>query len=232
MSRRNNAGLRCKRCRLHASLCVCALIPSPRLETRTRLVLFIHRAEDRKPTNTGRLAAECLANSDVFVRGHASEPSEPFTCDEGTLPLFLFPHEGATPLAELERPDRPVCLIVPDGTWRQASKVKKRVPGLERIACVSLLPGEPSIYRLRAEAHEQGLATIEAIARAMELLEGPHVRRALDHVFRAMVERTLWSRGEVLTEDVTGGIPDGAMRHDPRSGLARTASPSPRRTGR
>jgi DTW domain-containing protein YfiP len=56
MSRRNNAASRCNRCRMHSSLCVCALIPT--LETRTRLVLVIHRAEDRKPTNTGRLAFE------------------------------------------------------------------------------------------------------------------------------------------------------------------------------
>ena len=34
----------------------------------------------------------------------------------------------------------------------------------------------------------------------------------------AMVERTLWSRGDFDTAAVTGGIPDGALRHDPRSG--------------
>jgi DTW domain-containing protein YfiP len=52
--------------------------------------------------------------------------------------------------------------------------------------------GEPSIDGLRNEPRPGGLATIEAIARAFELLEGPHVRATLDRVFRAMVERTLW----------------------------------------
>jgi DTW domain-containing protein YfiP len=111
-------------------------------------------------------------------------------------------------------------LIVPDGTWRQASKVRQRVPGMRDVQLVSIPNDEPSMYRLRTEAHESGLATIEAIARAMGILEGLHVRRALEHVFRAMVERTLWSRGEIATQDVTGGVPGGAMRHDPRSGLA------------
>ena len=32
-------------------LCVCALIPSPPLPVRTRLVLIIHRLEDRKAGN-------------------------------------------------------------------------------------------------------------------------------------------------------------------------------------
>jgi hypothetical protein len=33
-----------------------------------------------------------------------------------------------------------------------------------------------------------------------------------------MVERTLWSRGNYETRDVTGGIPEGSRRHDPGSG--------------
>ena len=222
MTRRNLAGIRCVRCRMHASLCVCALVP--RLETRTRLVLFIHHVEDRKTTNTGRLAAACLVNSEVFVRGHASQPPRPFTSDPSSEPLLLFPHEGAIPLAQSAPSPRPVTLIVPDGTWRQASKVRNRVPGLRDVPCVCLPPGAPSIYRLRAEAHEEGLATIEAIARAMGILEGEHVRRALERMFRIMVERTLWARGEIATADVTGGIPEGAMRHDPKSGLARATS--------
>jgi hypothetical protein len=61
-----------------------------------------------------------------------------------------------------------------------------------------------------------GLATMEAIARVFGWLEGPAVRRALEYVFRAMVERTLWSRGIITAADVTGGIPPGTLQHDPR----------------
>ena len=205
---------------MHGSLCVCALIP--RIETRTRLVLVIHRVEDRKPTNTGRLAAECLVNSEVLVRGHEAHPSAPFAFEPGTTPVLLFPHESATPLARFASSDKPVTLIVPDGTWRQASKVRNRVAGLSDVPCVSLPHDAPSIYRLRSEAHAHGLATIEAIARAIGILEGARgaeVRQALEHVFRAMVERTLWARGGIAPSDVTGGVPAGAMRHDPQSGL-------------
>ena len=211
---------------MHESLCICALIP--RIETRTRLVLFIHRSEDRKPTNTGRLATQCLANSEVRVRGQEEHPSAAYAWDASTRPLLLFPHEDAVPLAELAVCDRPTTLIVPDGTWRQASKVRQRLPGLRDVPCVWLPAGAPSTYRLRAEAHEEGLATIEAIARAFGILEGAEVQRAVEHIFNTMVERTLWARGVVATADVTGGIPEGAMRHDPRSGLSRGES-GPRR---
>ena len=219
MSRRENGHRRCIQCRMHGSLCVCALIP--RFETRTRLVLVIHRAEDRKSTNTGRLATLCLPNSEVVVRGHEEQPSQPFAWSSDVQPLLLYPFEDALPIASFAESPKPVTLIVPDGNWRQASKVRNRVPGLKDIPCVSLPHDAPSMYRLRFEAHEKGLATMEAIARAMGALEGRHVREGLERVFRAMVERTLWSRGEIETHRVEAGIPEGAMRHDPGSGLAR-----------
>jgi DTW domain-containing protein YfiP len=217
VSRRDNAHLRCPGCRMHGSLCICATIP--RIETRTRVVLVIHRYEDRKPTNTGRLAVACLANSEVVVRGHAGLPSAPIPVSPDAQPVLLFPHPDAISIDRFAQPSAPVTLIVPDGSWRQASKVRARVPGLRDVPCVTLPRGAPSTYRLRVDAHEHGLATIEAIARALRILEGAGgdgVQGALDRVFHTMVERTLWARGSVRTADVTGGVPGGAMRHDPR----------------
>ncbi len=217
MSRRDNGHVRCVRCRMHGSLCICALIP--RIETRTRLLLVMHRYEDRKSTNTGRLAALCLPNSAIVTRGHEHEPSEPLVVPAGMQPVLLFPAEDAGPLEPFAHGDRPVALVVPDGTWRQASKARMRVPGLRDVPCVTLPRGKPSHYHLRVDAHDHGLATLEAIARALGILEGergPAVQQQLEDVMRAMVERTLWSRGALDRAAVTGGVPEGAMRHDPR----------------
>lgn len=213
MSRRDNTAARCARCRLHENLCICALLP--RVETRTRVVLVLHRLEARKPTNTGQLATACLPNSEVLVRGAHASSAETLALDPSTRPILLFPHEDARPLVELARDGRPSTLVVPDGTWRQASKVRARVPGLGGIACATLPPGEPSAYRLRAEAHEGNLATFEAIARALGVLEGEHVQRELEGAFRTMVERTLWARGAIGADEVTGGIPGDARRRGP-----------------
>jgi DTW domain-containing protein YfiP len=217
MSRRDNAGARCQRCRLHDSLCLCGLIP--RLDTRTRLVLVIHRREDRKPTNTGRLATECLPNSEVIVRGDAeSHPASPAAWSPTAQPLLLFPDRDAVPLARFAGSPRPVTLVVPDGTWRQASKVRQRIPWLRDVPSVSIEHDAPTAYRLRNESRDHGLATMEAIARAFGVLEGASVRIALERVLRVLVERTLWSRGRIEKGAVFGGIPDGVVRHDPRSG--------------
>lgn len=200
---------------MHATLCVCALVP--RLVTRTKLVLLIHRIEARKPTNTGLLAARCLTTSEVVVRGHEGAPSSSVVAAPGSDVVLLFPHPEARPLAEYAAHGRPITLVVPDGTWRQASKVRQRVPGLDAAPCATLPHDAPSLYRLRAEAHGHGLATMEAIARAMGILEGPAVREALERVLRAMVERTLWARGQLDRDAVTDGLPEGAMRHAPGS---------------
>jgi DTW domain-containing protein YfiP len=202
---------------MHLSLCVCSLIP--RIETRTRLLLVIHRVEDRKTTNTGRLASECLVNSQVVVRGHAASTNEPLPLPLHARAVLLFPAPDAVPLdhlaPRLTSDGPPLTLVVPDGNWRQASKVRKRIPGLQDMPCVMLPTSEKSTYRLRSEAHEHGLATIEAIARAFGILEGRWVQEALELPFRAMVERTLWARGSIATSDVTSTIPKGAMRHNP-----------------
>ena len=208
MSRRDNRAHRCGLCLMHVGLCVCPLIP--RIQTRTRLTLVIHHSELRKPTNTGHLAASSLVNSEVHVRGRRNHAPETALEWGDRTPLLLFPHEGAEPL---ERIDESVALVVPDGNWRQAWKMRARVPGLKDVRCVTLPPGPPTLYRLRTETHPQGLATIEAIARAMGILEGPQVQDALERVFHTMVERTLWARGVLAAKDVTGGIPEGAMQH-------------------
>jgi len=212
---------------MHQSLCVCSLIPSPPLETPTRLLLVIHRSELRKPTNTGRLAADCLANSEIVMRGHREEFTAPLPIAADATPILLYPAENAVPLDEVapSLANARVTLIVPDGNWRQAFKVRNRVPGLRDVTCVTLPASKtkPSIYRLRAEFHEHGLATIEAIARALRILEGARgaeIEAALELPFRAMVERTLWARGDLESDEVTGGIPEGVLRHDPESGVA------------
>ena len=89
-------------------LCMCGLFPSPPIQTRTHLTVYAHHIDFRKPTNTGRLAALCLANAEVVVRGHGSEPTPAFSPRPDSIPLLLFPHPDATPLTEVPRGDAPV----------------------------------------------------------------------------------------------------------------------------
>jgi DTW domain-containing protein YfiP len=220
VSRRDNADLRCDVCKMHGNLCVCALVQ--RIETRTRLVLVIHRYEDRKPTNTGKLAARCLTNSEVIVRGRKGWTEAPLHVPDEYEALVVYPSDDAVPIERYAASPRPIVLVVPDGNWRQAAKAIKRVPGLSTLPRVSLPSGAPSSYRLRAEPQPGGLATLEAIARAFGVLEGQHVHDAMMKPFRAMVERTLWARGLLDASRVQDGLPAGAQRHAPTRASAAT----------
>jgi len=205
---------RCPDCLVHRSLCVCALIPT--LPTRTRVVLVMHQLELNKPTNTGRLAIRCLPNSEILVRGREALHRAP-AAFPGT-PLLLYPHAQALPLERWRDSPEPITLIVPDGTWRQAARARRRVPGADQIPCV-VLPAPTSGYRLRQATRPGRLSTMEAIARALGVLEGPSVEEALLHLHQVMVDRTLWTNGRLATEAVTGGIPAGVQSHDPLSGI-------------
>lgn len=221
MSRRNNLE-RCPTCRMHETLCICELVP--RLETRTRLQLIVHCREETKPTNTGQLAARCLVHSAVSIVGDRARPLALAAATECEQPLLLFPAEDAVPITTFAASERPVVLIVPDGNWRQASKMRKRIPGLAAVPCVTLPEAGPSEYRLRAEVRQGGLSTFEAIARALGILEGeagPPIEAAMHAVFRVMVERTLWLRGALPDAGVTGSVPAAAIAQNPRSTRAR-----------
>jgi DTW domain-containing protein YfiP len=217
MSRRNNLD-RCPTCCMHETLCICALVP--RLETRTRLELLVHYREERKPTNTGQLAARCMQRSAISILGDRERPLALLPLTDREQPILLYPADDAIPITHFATSERPIVLIVPDGSWRQASKMRKRIPGLATVPCVTLPDAGPSVYRLRAEPHARGLATMEAIARALCILEGdagPQIEAAMLAVFRVMVERTLWLRGAIRDTEVTGGIPSAAVARNPRS---------------
>ena len=76
-----------------------------------------------------------------------------------------------------------------------------------------MLPdGPPSSYRLRAIGLPGRLSTLEAIARALGVLEGPAPEAALERALRLVVERTLWTRG-CLPREAVEALPEGARRH-------------------
>jgi DTW domain-containing protein YfiP len=236
---------------MHRSLCICALLP--RLATRTRVVLLLHQLEVQKTTNTGVVAARCLLNSAIVYRGRAPDewPHAGASSVEqvarlaaaipaGTRAAFLFPHASATPLEEWRARGAHVTLIVPDGTWSQAARAFSRLGRALALPCVSLADhrgasgGDPEDVRvggrLRAPTRPGRLATLEALARALGLLEGPDVQTQLMRVFHVMTDRTLWTNGRLPREAVTGGVPAGVHSHAPL-GVTRSAEEGAPLTG-
>jgi DTW domain-containing protein len=168
--------------------CVCALVP--RLPTRTRLLVILHAAEAKKPTNTGRLAALCCDNSQVLVRGRQNEPLQ-LGFLAGQNAVVLCPDESATVVQPIAAP---VTLIVPDGSWRQASKMPRREPMLRDLPRIKLPPLVSRAPELRRETKDNGLATFVAIAHALGVIEDPAIELALLAFYDVVAERILRAR--------------------------------------
>lgn len=213
---------RCTRCALHVPLCMCGLV-SP-LPVETRVVVIQHITESGRSSNSGRLVPLTLAGGELHIRGLPDRAFDgPRLAEPGRRVVMLYPLPGAPVLAPDPHDPRPVTLLVPDGNWRQARKMVQREPVLRAATKVRLAPGPPSRYRLRSHPDPQRIATFEAVARALGALEGLAVQRRLEHWFDVFVERTLWTRGDLSSDAVTGGIPGRGRRArargdgDPRS---------------
>ncbi len=188
-------------------LCVCALVTP--LASRTHVICVLHKMEEVKPTNTGHLLAMILQNAQCRVRGERGQALDTHDFeDPARRTLLLFPTEDARVLSSelLAEDPRPVRLIVPDATWKQASRLARKVDALKSAERVVLPPGQVSQYRLRRHARPDALCTYEAVVEALCIIDDPALREPLEQLFRVFVDRTLWSRGELKASEVTGGI--------------------------
>lgn len=187
----------CSGCGLNSELCLCAEIPT--LSLRTKLCLIIHHRELKRTTNTGRLALKSLTNSEMRVRGEK---------DKGALDLsdllvgnyrsvLFYPSEDAQELTTefVAKRELPIQLIVPDGNWRQASKVATRHPELKNLERVKITAKNTANRHLRAEHFDEGMSTLEAIAQALGVIEGVEIKERLLKLYQLKLERTLKGRG-------------------------------------
>ena len=209
MTRQYKPHNRCQTCQMLSIYCLCNEAQACKLENnhvQSSIHVIMHHRERFLTTNTARLAKLCLPKCEIHIRGLKDQevPLEKIL-KSATNPLLLYPSEKADVLtAEYRSKIRgPITLIVPDGSWRQASKVAKRESLLEKVPHVKVLKGSESQYKLRREPKFSGLATFEAIALAMGVIEGKEVQNKLESVFLKMVERTLKSRGTKETRCVS-----------------------------
>lgn len=172
---------RCGRCRYRRELCLCPDIP--RVDTRTRFLVLRHALETWKPSNTGRLVALALPNSALHPVGERDVPlPEAELAAPGTW--LLYP-EGPPPPTGAPPPAR---LVVLDGSWPQARRMAQRIPALRALPRLALPPPPPR-PRMRRSSRPAAMATLEAVARAVALLEGEPLAEPLERLYALAVAR-------------------------------------------
>ena len=173
---RGSGGGRCPSCRLAASHCVCAL--RPQVAVRAGVCLIMGDIEALKPSNTGWLIADLVA--DTFAFGWSRTAVDPaltaLLADPQWQPYLVFPGEYVEPqrvvthldeqpaAQEVSRvPKRPLFVLL-DGTWSEARKMFRKSPYLDALPVLSLHPGQASSYRLRRSSREDQFCTAEVAA--------------------------------------------------------------------
>jgi DTW domain-containing protein YfiP len=188
----------CEGCGLNKAFCLCASIP--RLELKTLVTLIIQTRESKKPSNTGLLAIKALTHSEVFVRGLPGQALD-FSkiLKPNYQPLLLFPSDDAQTLSKkwLSQFNLPIQLLVPDGSWRQASKIHHRHTELDSIPRVKINDLNTRPLHLRKETKPEGMSTLEAIAKALAIIEDQSVGSSLTELYELKLSRTLKARGVI-----------------------------------
>ena len=180
---------------MQVALCVCDLVPS--IESRVRWVFVLHDLERYKTTNTAYLAWRSIAGAQLCWYRSRIEPTiPPVELPDDRDTWLLLPLRGEpVPATELARRDRPLTIVVPDGTWSQTRKIVRTRPELADLPTVSLPEEACARWSLREETWPAGMSTVDAVCWLMAALEGPEAAAPLERVAEAMWRRTMISRG-------------------------------------
>jgi len=170
---------KCQRLMLH---CICELVTP--ITARTLLTLVQYPGEELHPLGTAALVEHCLGCPLIRTEQLLSRPQS--WPDDTAL---LFPADDAKCLSSLVKP--PSHLVVIDGTWRKALRLYEQSPALKSLPTVALPQGTVSRYRLRRSRKQGALSTVEAISRALALLEPGLCLEPLDHAFDGLIQRAM-----------------------------------------
>lgn len=140
------------------------------------LTFITHFREQHLSSNTVNLVIQTLPNSSQIH--YYGQKDQPLQADLIISPkkhnLFLYPDENAVSLDKFNlSPDQNINLIIPDGTWTQAKKVKRRNAFLHDVQSVKL-PENLNLttsYQLRQQTESTRFCTLEAVAYALGALE-------------------------------------------------------------
>jgi DTW domain-containing protein YfiP len=177
------------------------------VDNKVSILILQHPQEQDRVLGTARLIAATLADAKVVIglswRNLAHAVKEPAEAkDWGVLYLGSTHAKGRAPLVAVDRKGEPLPdqaaglaglkgLIALDGNWAQAKALWWRNPWLTKLRRFVVVPDGPSLYGdLRREARPDAVSTLEAVALALQTLEGDAaVRESLLIPFRELLAK-------------------------------------------
>jgi DTW domain-containing protein YfiP len=184
LARGGQHGERCAGCRLVPSHCLCAL--RPMVPTRAGVCLIMGDIEALKPSNTGWLIADVVADTSAF--GWARTEVDPALLallgDPQWQPYVVFPGEFVDPSRVVtdvvQQPGKRPLFVLLDATWPEARKMFRKSPHLNHLPVLSLQSEQISRYKLRRSRRDDHFCTSEVAALCMDLAGETLVAQTLE----------------------------------------------------
>ena len=193
--------MRCAGCRVPVSHCLCALRPS--VPTRAGVCLLMADIEPLKPSNTGWLIADVVA--DTFAFGWARTFVDPallaLLADPQWQPYVVFPAEFVDPARVVTEVapvsgKRPLFVLL-DATWPEARKMFRKSPYLNHLPVLSLAPEQLSRYKLRRSRRDDHFCTSEVGALCLELAGETHAAQTLEAYLDVFTHHYLQAKNQL-----------------------------------
>ncbi|MEA9391431.1 tRNA-uridine aminocarboxypropyltransferase [Acerihabitans sp. TG2] len=202
--------LRCEGCLLPQTLCLCdQIIPSQAL---CRFCLIMFDAEPLKPSNTGRLIADILPDTQAFIwsRTNVDPALLAAIADPTRQPYVVFPAHNAGPnrrvMNHIDINGKPPLFIMLDGTWPEAGKMFRKSPYLAALPILSLDLASVSAYRLR-ESHGEGHHCTAEVAATLLHQAGDHAAAcSLDAYFALFCRRYLAGKSHHNSVQISSAV--------------------------
>ena len=226
LARGGPRGERCAGCRLVPSHCICLLRPT--VPTRAGICLIMADIEPLKPSNTGWLVADVVA--DTFAFGWARTEVDPallaLLADPQWQPVLVFPGEFVAPErvatdlpADNDAGKRPLFVLL-DATWPEARKMFRKSPYLDHLPVLSLQAEQSSRYQLRRSRRGDHFCTSEVAALCLDLAGEPLAAQMLEAYLDVFTDHYLQAKNQ-LPVDL------GDAAHQRLQGLQQTPAISP-----
>ncbi|MDB5932079.1 MAG: hypothetical protein JWR60_3786 [Polaromonas sp.] len=213
LARGGPRGERCAGCRLIPSHCLCALRPA--VPVRAGFCLLMADIEPLKPSNTGWLIADVVADTSAFgwARTEVDAGLLALLADPQWQPYLVFPGEfvaggrvvetvqAASPGSDSDSGNgkdakRPLFVLL-DATWPEARKMFRKSPYLDHLPVLSLQSEQLSRYRLRRAKRADHFCTSEVAALCLELAGEAHAARTLEAYLDVFTSHYLLARQQL-----------------------------------
>lgn len=198
----------CSHCSKPRIACICRYLSLQ--DNDIAVIILQHLDEKNKAIGTANLVALGLSRSCVISAIDVPEAEFKHKMAElgCTAPLLVYPSslaeeschyvldfetEHSTPISLKNKYD---AIIVLDGTWRNTRELIHRNEWLKLLPTAQLLHAGASQYRIRHAQKEGALATIEAVASMLTLLEVDFQSEKLLAPFEQLIEFQIKKMGQ------------------------------------